>query len=148
MRKLANLLDRLKKGNESLSKGQSLISKSLVRRFKVCPICEGDFQDHYYALLAVTPAIDVEQVNDLVHKVTGHQWEDAIQISEFDRFQDAILALVLRCPSRRRAIVVLSDPYDPYLNPSVLETEVLDNLESERLESVMAEVQWRSIQDE
>jgi len=83
-----------------------------------------------------------------MHKVRGHHWEDARQIREFDNSQDAVLTLVLRCPGLRLAVVVVSDPYDPYLNPTVLETEVLDRLESKSLESVVGDVQWRSIQDE
>src|SRR5262245_9934645 len=130
----------------SRSAGELMITRSLTKAFINCPICEGEFVDHYFTLLAVTPMNELERASDLLSKIKNHRWEEAFQVKEFDSLRDALVVYCLRCPGRILAIVVMRDPYEPYHNPSVLDHEVLDTAKSEELRSVLRQSRWLPIE--
>lgn len=152
LKKLTNLLTRggskdLRMKHEANdSGGKTLLVKAFTKAFSRCPICDDGFVDHYFTLLSVTPSWKVELVKEMLEKVKHYEWSAAREFSEFDPMQDAIAVYVLRCPGKRMAVVIVSDPYEPYHNPGVLEHEVLDHQRSRELRSVMGEARWLSIQ--
>ena len=152
-KKLSDLLARvsgkspLRKGQGADSGGASLISNAFVKAFNRCPICEGEFVDHYFTLLSVIPAWKVDEVTNLVKKVQQHQWAAAREVREFDPAQDALAVYVLRCPGKRLAVLIVDDPYDLDSNPGILESEVLDGERSQGLKSVLGDTNWVPIRN-
>ena len=123
----------------------SLITRVFVKTFNRCPICDQEFADHYFTLLSVVPAYKREDVTALKELVKNHQWSAAREIREFEPSEDAIEIYILRCPSRRLAVVIMEDPVELYHNPSILDYEVLDAAQSEELRTALGEEQWLSI---
>lgn len=149
MKKLSELISRVRNqvgSNAALRvndpNNPTLTSQAYVRAFKQCPICGQEFVAHYFSMLSAMPADEVERVQDLLNKVKQHEWEAARQARQFDRLRDAVVIDVLRCPGKRLAVVILSDPYELYHNPSVLDHEVLDDECSDRLSIILGEVDW------
>lgn len=127
------------------SEGPPLMTRAFVKAFERCPICDQDFEDHSLTLLSVTPADKGEAVTALVDKVKNHQWAAAREIREFDPAQDDIEIYVLRCAGSRLAVVTVEDPFELYHNPTILDYEVLDEVQSDKLREVLGEAQWWSI---
>lgn len=154
LKRLSNFLtgggskDLLRMKHETnASGGKTLLVKAFTKAFSCCPICDEGFVDHYFTLLSVVPTWKVEFVKEMLERVKHYQWSAAREYSEFDPLQDAIAVYVLRCPGKRMAVVIVSDPYELYFNPGVLEHEVLDHERSRELRSVMGdEARWLSFQ--
>lgn len=127
------------------SGGLPLITDAFVKTFNRCPICDQDFLDHHLALLSVISASKGEAVTALVDKVKNHQWAAAREINEFEPSQDTIEIYVLRCPGSRLAIAIVEDPFELDYNPSIIDYEVLDDIESQDLRTVLGETKWWSI---
>lgn len=143
---LARIRDSLKRADRAAgSGGEALISNAFVKAFGRCPICDQEFVDHYFTLLGVIPAGQVEAVKDLINKVKNHQWLAAKEVQKFEPSEDALEVHVLRCAGGRLAAVIIEDPFELYFNPRVVEYEVLDDAQSQDLKAVVGEARWRSV---
>ena len=148
MKRLTDLLARVSGQNPSKSKDPasgSLLVAAFIKGFGRCPICDQEFLDHYFTLLSVTPEGNVDGVEDLLGKVRSHQWAAAKEIRHFEPSQDALEVHVLRCPGGSLAAVVMIDPVDLYRNPHIVEYEVLDDVRSQDLKTVVGETRWLPI---
>jgi hypothetical protein len=56
--------------------------------------------------------------------------------------RDATLVYVVSCPSKKLAVVIMSNPYDPDDVTFVFDHEVLDHDASEDLRSVVNNERW------
>lgn len=130
--------------DHSVNRGSKGITSYIRKDFdNACPICRDKFVDHSFTLLAVTSSDETDRVNHLLNNVKAHRWADAFQIKEFDASRDATIVYVLSCPSNKLAMVIMSDPYDPYDVTFVFDHEVLDHETSEDLRSVLKDEKWR-----
>jgi hypothetical protein len=146
MKKLRELWLRLLFGSEkqSIEKGKKIFAATLQRLLVSCPICQGDFQGHKFADFAfeVFREEQENQINELLTALRQHRWSNAHSIRNFDPMCNAVIAHTLYCPCGNICWIVTMDPYDIDDVPTVIEYEVLDFEESQKLGQLINQDEW------
>lgn len=129
---------------QRISGGLREIAKRLRKYFKKCPACQLNFKEHKFAELAITIMAESneDRVEAFLSVVRQHKWEEVLTFSEFDKFEDALVVRIIKCPSEKAIWVITREPYsldDPY---QIAEFEVLNPTKSQNLLALIAEDKW------
>ena len=122
-------------------------ASELRRMLQRCPVCGGDFENHYYAHFAVTVFADEKRgrVKEFLEACEERRWEEARRFQEFDPAHDAIVAYAVRCATNRLAFVIERSPSELYEADRVIACDVLYERDSQRLENLIAQSDWRRL---
>src|SRR6266568_2358398 len=100
--------------DDAESSPESVIARELRRTLDGCPICDGGYRDHSYAVLA-TIAIEqqwqsplrLKQYYDFLHE---RRWEELLCIREWNSAADTLVGFAFRCAAGRVGIVTILSP--------------------------------------
>lgn len=135
--------------NEKLIReGQKIEVANLRRMLGRCPVCDQEFTGHYYARFALTPLAKENErhVNEFLTALREHRWSDVIEFRDFEPLSDALGAHALRCAGRQIVWLAIRDPFELGDTQSIIEQEILDHEDSRKLESLISQDSWVSLE--
>ncbi|MCI0338536.1 MAG: hypothetical protein L0226_13250 [Acidobacteria bacterium] len=122
-------------------------SRELCRMLRQCPVCRGNFTQHFYALFAMTVIDDDcrKRVREFFDACDDRDWQGARMFQEFDADRDAVVAYVMRCETGRIALMLELSPYEYYESDRVFACDVLDDETGRELHRHIAQSNWRRL---
>jgi hypothetical protein len=126
---------------------EDVTARELRRMMKRCPVCRGDFTQHFYTLFAMTVLThdSSQRVRQFFDACDDWNWEEAQMFQEFDTEQDAVVAYVMRCHTGRIAFLLELSPYEYYEPDRLFALSLLDQECGQRLNSQIEENNWRRL---
>ena len=128
----------------------SLLARELRRALDGCPICDGGYRDHSFAILATviieqesqTP-LRLKQYYDSLH---SHRWQDLLRLREWNDAADLLVGFAFRCPAAGRVgIVTILSPSKPDLPDTPLHYTILPDEDGNRLLSLVPPRRWHAL---
>lgn len=112
-----------------------------------CPVCRGDFTQHFYTLFAMTILTQESsrRVRQFFDACDDRNWEEARRFQEFDAEQDAVVAYVLRCHTGRIAFLLELSPFEYYEPDRLFALSLLDAECGQQLDRQIEENNWRRL---
>ena len=131
-----------------IHEGQKIEVANLRRMFGRCPVCQREFAGHYYARFALTTFTDenAQHVNEFLSALREHRFEDVRKFRDYEALSDALGAHALRCAGRQILWLAIREPVEPGDTQSIIEQEILDHEESRKLESLISQERWVSLE--
>jgi len=112
-----------------------------------CPACQAGFENHQYALFAVTILGDdrKERLRDFFQAGDENRWADLQKFQDFDSKQDAVVAYAVKCPEDKTVFVMERSPSELYEVDRLIACKVLDAEQGADLEKTIPENEWRQL---
>lgn len=128
---------------------QRIVAQELRRILDGCPICDGGFQNHDYALLA-TIVMEEESQNqqrsqEFFSSLGERRWHDLLQFQEWHASKDTAVAFAFRCAQGGCGIVTVLSPAESGSADSLLDFAILGVEESCVLVALLAPEKWISL---
>jgi hypothetical protein len=132
---------------EEGTEAQDITAIELRRMLRRCPVCGGGFEEHVYALFAMTVLGEDRRgrVREFLDACEDREWEEAIGFQEFDDKRDAIVAYAMRCSTGRLAVLIERSPVGSYEPDRLIACDVIDEAEGRRLEGLIDQNDWRRL---
>ena len=118
-------------------------SNSITSR--VCPACNGHLGDHRFAVLASVPIKenDDPQVLILLRAIKNHDWRTVLAFQDWEGGYDNYELYGIRGENHPVVLVTVWDPFELFYNERIVDTEVLDETESNKLLALAGDT-WKS----
>jgi len=152
---LRNLIQREREvqvsgiAEEAESAPDCAIARELRRALDGCPVCDGSYRDHSYAILATVAIAEqwqsplrVKQYYDCLQE---RRWQELLSIREWDDAADALVGFAFRCSTGRVGIVTILSPARPGLPDTPLHYTILPEEEGNSLLAVLPPEKWRPL---
>lgn len=132
---------------KSVARGMKIVAKHLRNFFKVCPACDMKFRHHQFARIAITIMANnnKSRIDEFLQTIKDKDWKKTLTFDEFDELENALVFQVIKCPSEKAVWLLAVEPYsldEPY---EVIEYEVLDLTETQRLLSIVETEKWANM---
>ena len=119
----------------------------LARLLKSCPVCQGAFSNHSYALFA-TALLGEGRTPSLVaflKALKEHRWSDAQSFQDWDSESDGLEAYAVRCSTGQIGLVTIRSPQEFYDSDQLVDIDVVTPDASRDLQDRIGE-SWRRIE--
>lgn len=126
---------------------EDITGRELCRMLQRCPVCDGEFLEHYYSHFAVT-VLGPEtrgRVREFFEAGEEQTWEELRKFQEFDKQRDAVVAYALRCSRGGWAVVLERSPVEHYETDRLIACHVADKVSGPRLNRLIAQNDWRRL---
>lgn len=129
---------------------ESAPDRALARELRLaldgCPICDGGYRDHSFAILA-TVIIEQEWQSPLRLKqyyelLQAHRWQELLRLREWNEAADILTGFAFRCVQGRVGIVTIHSPAKPDLPDTPLHYMILPEDDGHRLLSLVPAKTW------
>jgi hypothetical protein len=112
---------------------------------RVCPACSGHSREHRFALLASVPVKenDDPQVLILLRAIKNHDWHTVLAFQDWEGGSDNYELYGIRGENHPVVLVTVWDPFELFYNERIVDTEVLDETESNKLLALAGDT-WKS----
>ena len=134
---------------EAESTPECAIARELRRALDGCPICDGSYRDHSYAILASVAIAEqwqsplrVKQYYDCLQE---RRWQELLSIREWEATTDALLGFAFRCSEGRVGIVTIFSPAKPGLPDTPLHYTILPEEEGNSLVALLPPETWHPL---
>jgi hypothetical protein len=116
-----------------------------VKQLTACPACGGNLGDHHFALLASVPVKenDDPQVLTLLRAIKNRDWLTVLAFQDWEGGYDDYELYGIRGENHPVVLVTVWDPFELFYNERIVDTEVLDEIESHKL-LTLAGHKWKS----
>lgn len=116
-----------------------------VKQLKVCPACGGHLEDHRFALFASVPVKenDDPQVLTFMRAIKSYEWRTVLAFQNWDGGYDNYELYGIRAENHPVVLVTVWDPFELFYNERIVDTEVLDEIQSNELLALAGD-QWKS----
>lgn len=123
-----------------------VIARELRRILDGCPICDGGFRFHYYALLATVVVDEQRKAQQHLQQLFGflkeHRWHEVLRFREWHAFKDAVDFFAFRCDRGRIGILTVLSPVEAESSDVPLHFAVLTLEEGNKLQALIASEKW------
>ncbi len=128
-------------------KNEDETAAELQRMLETCPACDGNLNDHSYALCAMTVASpeNKERLSEFCHTLKAHDWLRLMQFHDFDPLLNALEVFAIKCVSGAMVLLAVRNPFEFYDASVILDCEVLDSTTGKELESLIESGKWRRL---
>jgi hypothetical protein len=123
----------------------SVIARELRRILDGCPICDGGYREHDYALLATlviqkgqSPA-RLKQFYDLFRQ---YRWRELLCFQDWSPCEDIVADFAFRCATGRMGIVTVLSSADPDVPDNPLHYMILPVEEGKNLLTLLNPQRW------
>ena len=134
---------------EAESAPDSAIARELRRALDGCPVCDGSYRGHSYAILATVAIAEqwqsplrVKQYYDCLQE---RRWQDLLRIREWDDAADTLIGFAFRCHQGPVGIVTILSPAEPSLPDTPLHYTILTEEDGNRLLALLPSEVWRPL---
>ena len=124
----------------------SVIARELRRILDGCPICDGGYRDHVYALLATLAmekggrsAARLKQFYGLLRQ---YLWRELLGFRDRNPGEDIVAAFAFRCATGRVGVVTILCPANPDLPDNPLHYMILPAEEGKNLLALLHPQKW------
>jgi hypothetical protein len=126
---------------------EDVTARELRRMMRRCPVCRGDFTQHFYTLFAMTVLThdSSQRVRQFFKACDDRDWVEARMFQEFDSEQDAVVAYVMRCHTGRIAFLLELSPFEYYEPDRLFALSLLDHESGQKLDGHIEENDWRRL---
>jgi hypothetical protein len=124
---------------------RSVIARELRRILDGCPICDGGYRDHAYALLAtlVMPkAGQNSRLRQFCDSLVQYRWQDLLCVREWSPCEDILSSFAFRCSTGRMGIVNVLSPANPDLPDNPLHYMILPAKHGKNLLALLDTQRW------
>lgn len=125
---------------------ECVLAWELRRILDGCPICEGDFRDHAYSLLATVAmnekADGMARLTQLLWCMRDCRWHDVLGFRQWIAYADTIAAFAFHCDKGRVGIVSVFSPADSAAPDEPLHFTILSLEEGKKLLAVIDPENW------
>lgn len=126
-----------------------VMARELRRALDGCPICDGNYRDHAFVVLA-TVAVEphwqsplrVKQYYDFLEE---RRWEELLSLREWSDGADALIGFAFCCTAGRMGIVTMFSPAKPGLPDTPLHYTILPEEEGNRLRALLPAEKWHPL---
>lgn len=134
-------------GKLALDAPGDVTAMELCRMLQRCPSCDGNFDQHYYALFAVTVLEDdrAARLREFFGAIEEYRWEDAQKYQDFDQHRDAVVAYVLRCRTGALSLIMERSPSEVYETDRLISCTPVGDPDAGRLDRIIPANEWRSL---
>jgi len=126
-----------------------VIARELRRALDGCPVCDGSYRDHSYAILATVAIAEqwqsplrVKQYYDCLQE---SRWQELLCIREWDDAADTLIGFVFRCSAGRVGIITILSPAKAGLPDTPLHYTILPEEEGNRLLALLPSEKWHAL---
>jgi hypothetical protein len=123
-----------------------IVARELRRILDGCPICDGGFRNHYYALLATVVMEESKQNEKQPHpffrSLSERRWRSLLEFQEWNASKDAAAAFAFRCAQGRLGILTVLTPAESASDDSPLDFAILSVDEGRELAGLIAPEKW------
>lgn len=127
----------------------TVLARELRRALDGCPICEGGYRDHSYAVVAMVALeqrwqspLRLKQYYDFLHE---HRWRELLSLREWNDSSDAVVGFAFRCAAGRVGIVTMLSPAKPDLPDIPLHYMILPEEEGNCLLALLPVGKWHAL---
>ena len=115
-----------------------------LKQLKACPACGGQLEDHRFSLLASAPVKvnDDPQVLTLLKAIKNHDWSIVFFFQDWEGTYDNYELYGIRGENHPLVLVTVWDPVELFHSESVVDTDTLDELQSNELLR-LAGIKWK-----
>ncbi len=126
---------------------RDVTAMELCRMLQRCPSCAGTFEEHTYALFAVTVLGDerTERLKEFFNAIEEYRWEDAQKYQDFDQKRDAVVAYALKCRSGSLALVMERSPSEVYESDRLIACTLIEHENGQLLNRIIPANEWRQL---
>lgn len=131
---------------EAESAPDSAIARELRRALDGCPVCDGSYRDHSYAILATVAIAEqwqsplrVKQYYDCLQE---RRWQELLSLREWDDAADTLIGFAFRCSEGRLGIITMLSPAKPGLPDTPLHYTILPQEEGDSLLALLPPERW------
>lgn len=124
----------------------SVIARELRRALDGCPVCDGGYRDHSFAVLATVAiepqwqsALRVKQYYDFLQE---RRWQELMDLREWTDDADALVGFAFRCTVGRVGVVTMFSPAKPGLPDTPLHYVILPEEEGNTLLAILPPEKW------
>ena len=124
----------------------SVIARELRRILDGCPICDGGYRDHVYALLATLAMEKGGQTAARLKQFYGllrqYLWRELLGFRDRNPGEDIVAAFAFRCATGRVGVVTILCPANPDLPDNPLHYMILPAQEGKNLLALLHPQKW------
>ncbi|QQS48912.1 MAG: hypothetical protein IPM66_09935 [Acidobacteriota bacterium] len=126
---------------------RDVTAMELCRMLQRCPACSNNFEDHAYALFAVTVLGDDRsgRLKEFFNAIEENRWEDARKYQDFDQKRDAVVAYALKCRTGSLVMVMERSPSEIYETDRLIACTLIDEEHGQSLDRIISANEWRSL---
>ena len=122
------------------------VAAGLRLELERCPICAGDFTNHWFACFASSRiGHKCPPVQPFLDAVKNHQWEKALKYQNGEEIPDNAEVCALKCASGNLALLFVHTPFEPWDYQSIDFRELLDAHETAMLKPWISADKWRPL---
>lgn len=128
---------------------ESVLARELRLTLDGCPICDGGYRDHSFAILATViieqqwqSPLRLKEYYDLLH---AHRWQELLRLREWKEAADTLVGFAFRCAQERVGVVTILSPAKPDLPDTPLHYMILPEEDGHRLLSLVPAKTWHPL---
>lgn len=126
-----------------------VLARELRLALDGCPICDGGYRDHSFAILATViieqawqSPLRLKQYYDLLH---ARRWQELLRLREWSEAADILVGFGFRCARERIGIVTILCPAKPDLPDTPLHYMILPEEDGNNFLSVVPQERWHPL---
>jgi hypothetical protein len=131
---------------EAETASRSVIARELRRILDGCPICDGGYRDHAYALLATVEmeksAHGRARLREFYDLFQQYRWQEFLCLRDWNPGKDIVAGFAFRCTTGRVGIVTMLSPADADLPDNPLHYMILPVQEGKNLLTLLSPQKW------
>ena len=124
----------------------SVIARELRRILDGCPICDGGYRDHVYALLATVPMENGGQSAARLKEFYGllrqYRWQELLCLRDWSPCDGIVVGFAFRCITGRVGVVTILCSANPALPDNPLHYMILPAEEGKNLLALLHPQKW------
>lgn len=111
-----------------------------------CPACGRQFGDHQFSLLASVPVKqnDDPRVRSFLNAIENHDWPGVLSFQQWEGGHDDYELYGIRAKDHPVVLVTIWDPFELFYNERIIETEVLNEVDSSELLTLARGKEWKT----
>ncbi len=125
---------------------RNAVARELRRILDGCPICDGGFRHHAYALLGMVVTDekqgDQKRLEQFFRLLWEHRWEEVLRFREWSATKDTVVAFAFSCNKARLGILTILSPAEAVSPDNPLHFFILSAEEGRKLQAAVAPEKW------
>jgi len=117
-----------------------------LEKLEVCPGCSRKWGGHLFSMLASVPLKenDDPQVITFLRAIKNHHWKSVLAFQEWEGGYDNYELFGIRSEDHPMVLVTVRDPFELFYTDRIVETEVLNEIDSREILSLAEDKEWKS----